>query len=58
MVLRSGALPAERLESYRKLQRELARLERRKDARLSSLERKKWRTFSKQQRRNPNTRRR
>jgi ribosome biogenesis GTPase len=57
-AIRSGALPQERLESYRKLQRELARLERRKDARLSSLERKKWRTFSKEQRRNPKTRRR
>ena len=54
----SGALPAERLESYRKPQRELARLERRRDARLESLERKKRRQFSKQQRRNPKTRRR
>jgi ribosome biogenesis GTPase len=57
-AIRSGALPAERLESYRKLQRELARLERRRDGRLQSLERKKWRQFSKQQRRNPKTRRR
>jgi ribosome biogenesis GTPase len=57
-AIRSGTLPAERLDSYRKLQRELARLERRRDARLQSLERKKWRTFSKQQRRNPKTRRR
>ena len=55
-AIRSGTLPRERLESYRKLQRELARLERRRDARLSSLERKKWRTFSKQQRSNPKTR--
>ena len=54
----SGALPAERLESYRKLQRELARLERRRDGRPQSLERQKWRKFSKQQRRNPKTRRR
>jgi ribosome biogenesis GTPase / thiamine phosphate phosphatase len=54
----SGALPAERLESYRKLQRELARLERRRDGRLQSLERQKWRKFSKQQRQNPKTRRR
>ena len=30
-AISSGALPAERLESYRKLQRELARLERRRD---------------------------
>jgi ribosome biogenesis GTPase len=57
-AIRSGALPAERLDSYRKLQRELARLERRRDTRLQSLERKKWRQFSKQQRRNPKTRRR
>ena len=46
----SGALPAERLESYRKLQRELARLERRRDSRAQSLERQKWRKFSKEQR--------
>ena len=57
-AIRTGALTADRLESYRKLQRELARLERRRDARLQSLERKKWRQFSKQQRRNPKTRRR
>jgi ribosome biogenesis GTPase len=57
-AIHSGALPAERLDSYRKLQRELARLERRRDSRLQSLERKKWRQFSKQQRRNPKTRRR
>jgi ribosome biogenesis GTPase / thiamine phosphate phosphatase len=57
-AISSGSLPEERLESYRKLPRELARLERRRDARLVSLERKKWRTFSKQQRRNPKTRRR
>ena len=57
-AIRSGTLPADRFESYRKLQRELARLERRRDGRLQSLERKKWRTFSKQQRRNPKTRHR
>ena len=57
-AISSGALPAERLESYRKLQRELARLERRRDGRAQSLERQKWRKFSKQQRRNPQTRRR
>jgi ribosome biogenesis GTPase len=57
-AIRSGTLGRERLDSYRKLQRELARLETRRDARLQSLERKKWRAFSKQQRRNPKTRRR
>jgi len=57
-AIRNGTLARERLDSYRKLQRELARLERRRDARLVSLERKKWRTFSKQQRSNPKTRRR
>ena len=57
-AIEDGSLPAERLESYRKLQRELARLERRRDGRAQSLERKKWRTFSKQQRSNPKTRRR
>jgi ribosome biogenesis GTPase len=57
-AIASGSLAVERLDSYRKLQRELARLERRRDVRLQSLERKKWRTFSKEQRRNPKTRRR
>jgi ribosome biogenesis GTPase / thiamine phosphate phosphatase len=55
-AIRNGTLTSERLESYRKLQRELARLERRRDARLTSLERRKWRAFSKQQRSNPKTR--
>jgi ribosome biogenesis GTPase / thiamine phosphate phosphatase len=57
-AIRSGALQRERLDSYRKLQRELARLERRRDVRLGALERKKWRAFSKEQRRHPKTRRR
>ena len=37
-----GQLPRERLQSYRALQRELARLARKQDARLRSEERKKW----------------
>jgi ribosome biogenesis GTPase len=38
----TGDLPDERLASWRKLQRELASLARRQDARLRSEERKKW----------------
>ena len=39
----AGSLPAERFESYLKLQRELRALEIRKDARLRSEQRKEWR---------------
>jgi ribosome biogenesis GTPase len=41
-ALADGSLPADRWESYLKLQRELARLERKLDPRLQSEERKKW----------------
>jgi ribosome biogenesis GTPase / thiamine phosphate phosphatase len=58
-AIRSGRLPRERLESYRKLQRELARLERRREGKRAQVEyRKKMRSFAKQQRRNPKARRR
>jgi len=58
-AIRSGRLPCERLESYRKLQRELARLERRREGKRAQVEyRKKMRTFAKQQRRNPKAKRR
>jgi ribosome biogenesis GTPase len=49
-ALADGSLPAERWESYLKLQRELAHLERKLDPRLRAEERKKWATFSKQHR--------
>ncbi|HST26074.1 MAG TPA: ribosome small subunit-dependent GTPase A [Gaiellaceae bacterium] len=49
-ALQDGRLDRERWESYRKLQRELAMLERKLDARARSEERKKWRRFSKAQR--------
>jgi ribosome biogenesis GTPase / thiamine phosphate phosphatase len=46
----SGTLAPERLESYRKLQGELAHLERRIDKRLAAEERRKWRNFSRSRR--------
>jgi ribosome biogenesis GTPase len=49
-ALASGSLAPERLESYRKLQSELARLERRLDKRLASEERKKWRRMERSRR--------
>lgn len=49
-ALRDGTLDPDRWTSYRKLQRELAMLERKLDARARSEERKKWRRFSKAQR--------
>ncbi len=49
-ALADGTLPADRWESYLKLQRELAHLERKLDPRLRSEERKKWAAFSKSQR--------
>lgn len=52
-AIRSGSLSSARLESYRKLQRELARLERKRDARLAAAERKRWRARSRQRRRHP-----
>ena len=49
-ALRDGTLDPERWTSYRKLQGELAMLERKLDARARAEERKKWRRFSKAQR--------
>lgn len=46
-ALADGSLPAERWESYLKLQRELAHLERKLDPRLRSEERKRWAAISK-----------
>jgi ribosome biogenesis GTPase / thiamine phosphate phosphatase len=46
-ALGDGSLPAERWESYLKLERELAHLERKLDPRLRSDERKRWAAISK-----------
>ncbi|MBA2360329.1 MAG: ribosome small subunit-dependent GTPase A [Actinobacteria bacterium] len=50
-ALEDGSLPAERWESYLKLQLELAHLERKQDPRLRSEERKKWAALSKEHKR-------
>ena len=42
-AIADGSLPAERFDSYLKLQRELRALELKKDARLRSEARKEWR---------------
>jgi ribosome biogenesis GTPase len=47
-ALRSGEISAERLESYRKLQRELSRLERKQNKAAESAEKRKWKQQSKQ----------
>ena len=49
-AIAEGTLAGERLQSYRKLQSELAHLERRLDKRLRAEERKKWRTFARSRR--------
>ena len=49
-AIAGGTLASERLQSYRKLQSELAHLERRLDKRLRAEERKKWRTFARSRR--------
>jgi ribosome biogenesis GTPase / thiamine phosphate phosphatase len=49
-ALADGYLPAERWESYLKLQRELARLERKLDPKLRSQQRKKWAAITKSHR--------
>jgi ribosome biogenesis GTPase / thiamine phosphate phosphatase len=49
-ALADGSLPAERWESYQKLQRELARLERKLDPKLGSEQRKKWAAITKSHR--------
>jgi ribosome biogenesis GTPase / thiamine phosphate phosphatase len=49
-ALADGSLPAERWESYQKLQHELARLERKLDPRLRSEQRKKWAAITKSHR--------
>jgi ribosome biogenesis GTPase len=47
-ALADGRLPAERWESYAKLQRELEHLERRLDKRAQSEARRRWRTLSRE----------
>jgi ribosome biogenesis GTPase len=49
-ALADGSLPAERWESYRKLQRELRSLEIRRSKRLQSQERRRWRRVNKSMR--------
>jgi ribosome biogenesis GTPase len=49
-ALAEGSLPAERWESYRKLQRELRSLEIRRSKRLQSEERRRWRRVNKSMR--------
>ncbi len=50
-ALADGTLDAERLESWRKLQRELAFLERKRDAGLQSADRQKWKQVHREMRR-------
>ncbi|MGH2617408.1 MAG: ribosome small subunit-dependent GTPase A [Thermomicrobiales bacterium] len=47
-ALHSGLLSADRLQSYRKLQREIAAAERRRDPVLAANERRKWKTIHKE----------
>jgi ribosome biogenesis GTPase len=49
-ALNSGVLDAERLQSYRKLQREIAAAERKRDPLLAATERRRWKTIHKEMR--------
>jgi ribosome biogenesis GTPase / thiamine phosphate phosphatase len=49
-ALSDGSLSVERWESYKKLQRELARLERKLDPKLRSEQRKRWAAITKSHR--------
>ncbi len=49
-ALANGTLPEERWRSYRKLQREIAYLERRTDSSAAALEKQRWRAIHKAQR--------
>jgi ribosome biogenesis GTPase len=49
-ALESGELPAERVASFDKLQRELAHLRRKEDPRLRQAEKKRWATIHRSQR--------
>ena len=46
-ALAGGAISRERWDSYRKLQREIAAAERRRDPELAADERRKWKTIHK-----------
>ena len=52
-AVHTGMLPARRLASYRHLQRELAHLARKQDARLASEERRRWKAIGKSLRNQP-----
>ncbi len=52
-AVETGALEARRVESHRKLQRELHRLAMKQDARLRSAEQDRWRAIAKANRRRP-----
>jgi ribosome biogenesis GTPase / thiamine phosphate phosphatase len=56
-AIADGSLDAERLESYRKLERELERAERKRDARLAAEYRRRWRTAARAQRQRSKPRR-
>jgi ribosome biogenesis GTPase len=47
-ALAAGSLAADRLQSYRKLQREIAAAERRQDPVLAANERRRWKTITKE----------
>jgi ribosome biogenesis GTPase len=49
-ALNSGVLDAERLQSYRKLQREIAAAERKRDPLVAATERRRWKTIHKEMR--------
>ena len=55
-AIEEGRLDPARLESFHKLAKELAYLERRTDARLQAEERKKWKAINKEQRRSSRNR--
>jgi ribosome biogenesis GTPase len=48
--VRSGELPSERFQSWRKLQRELRAIEIRHDARLRREERRRWQLITREAR--------
>jgi len=49
-ALFAGTLSAERLQSYRKLQREIAAVDRKRDPVLAANERRRWKTITKEMR--------
>ena len=55
-AIADGSLAADRLESFRALERELAHLERKRDQRAAADEQKRWRAIAKEQRARDKTR--